>query len=55
MSNSMKCILGSTALSFSLIVGSAMATTPTGSGFNDTGDILARSAEHTDIVYDIMV
>lgn len=32
-----------------------MAVSPAGSDFNDTGDILARSATHTEIEYDIMV
>ena len=51
----MKKLLGSTALAISLSVGASMAVTPTDSEFSDTGDILARSAEHTDIEYDIMV
>ncbi|SPJ29203.1 DUF1254 domain-containing protein [Falsiruegeria mediterranea] len=51
----MKNLLGSTALAFSLVAGAALAVSPTGSDFNDTGDILARSAQHTDIDYDIMV
>ena len=33
----------------------SMAVTPTGENFNDTGDILARSKQHTNIEYDIMV
>ena len=33
----------------------SMALTPTGDNFNDTGNILARSKQHTDIEYDIMV
>src|SRR5210317_830121 len=33
----------------------SMAVTPTGKNFNDTGNILARSQQHTDIEYDIMV
>ena len=33
----------------------SMAVSPTGSDFNDTGDILARSAQHAEIEYDIMV
>lgn len=51
----MKNLLGSTALAFSLMFSAALAITPTDSNFNDTGDILARSAKHTDIEYDIMV
>jgi len=51
----MKKLLGSTALAFHLTLGAAMAVTPTGSDFNDTGDILARSQQHSEIEYDIMV
>ena len=28
----------------------SMAVTPTGANFNDTGDILARSKQHTEVV-----
>ncbi|MEM9313199.1 MAG: DUF1214 domain-containing protein [Pseudomonadota bacterium] len=43
------------AIAAALLSGTAIAVTPTGPGFNDTGDILARSKKHTDIEYDIMV
>jgi hypothetical protein len=33
----------------------SLATTPTGKGFNNTGNILSRSSKHTNIEYDIMV
>ena len=51
----MKRLLTLTTIAASLLSGTAMATTPTGENFNDTGDILARSAKHTNIEYDIMV
>ncbi len=51
----MKRLLGATALAFSIVCSSAFAISPTGSDFNDTGDILERSKKYTDIEYDIMV
>lgn len=51
----MKKFLALTAIAASLVSGASMAVTPTGENFNDTGDILARSAQHTDIEYEIMV
>ena len=43
------------AIAATLMSASSMAVTPTGKNFNDTGDILARSKQHTNIEYDIMV
>ena len=43
-----------TGIILSLSAGS-IAVTPTGNNFNDTENILARSAQHTNIEYDIMV
>jgi hypothetical protein len=43
------------AIAATLVSAVSMATTPTGKNFNDTGDILARSTQHTNIEYDIMV
>ena len=51
----MKNAFTATALTFALMASTSFATTPTGADFNDTGDILARSQQHTDIEYDIMV
>ena len=51
----MKKLLTLTAFAASLMSGASMAVTPTGDDFNDTGDILARSKQHTNIEYDIMV
>ena len=51
----MKKLLTLTAITVSLVSGTSMAITPTGQNFNDTGDILARSKQHTNIEYDIMV
>jgi hypothetical protein len=51
----MKKLLILTAIAASLVSGASMAVTPTGENFNDTGDILARSGQHTEIEYDIMV
>ena len=51
----MKKLLTLAAITASLMSGAAMAITPTGQNFNDTGNILARSQQHTDIEYDIMV
>ena len=45
----MKKLLTLTAITASLVSGASMALTPTGDNFNDTGDILARSKQHTDI------
>lgn len=51
----MKKLLTTTALAASLAAATALAVTPTGPDFNDTGDILARSKQHADIEYEIMV
>jgi hypothetical protein len=51
----MKKLLTLTAIAASLLSGTSMAITPTEKNFNDTGDILARSKQHTNIEYDIMV
>ena len=51
----MRNLLASTAFVVCFMFGTAMATTPTGSDFDDTGDILARSQRHANIEYDIMV
>lgn len=51
----MKKLLTLTAAAASLASASSLAQTPTGEGFNDTGDILSRSKKHTNIEYDIMV
>ena len=51
----MKKILTLTVIAASLVSGASMAVTPTGNNFNDTENILARSAQHTNIEYDIMV
>ena len=51
----MKGLLALTAIAASLVSGASLAITPTGPNFNDTGDILARSQQHTNIEYDIMV
>jgi len=52
---SMKKLLTLVAIATSLVSGASIAVTPTGENFNDTGDILARSKQHTNIEYDIMV
>lgn len=44
-----------TAVTVSLASGISLAITPTSNDFNDTGNILARSKNHADIEYDIMV
>ena len=51
----MKKLLTLATIAASLVSGASMAVTPTGPNFNDTGDILARSKQHTNIEYDIMV
>lgn len=51
----MKRLLTSLAAAATLASGASMAVTPTGPNFNDTGDILARSKQHADIEYQIMV
>ncbi|MBT8054413.1 MAG: DUF1254 domain-containing protein [Xanthomonadales bacterium] len=51
----MKKLLALTAIASSLVSGASLAVTPTGPNFNDTGDILARSQQHTNIEYDVMV
>lgn len=51
----MKKLLSSTVLTFLFMASTSMAVSPTSSDFNDTGDILTRSAVHADIEYDIMV
>src|SRR5210317_1714471 len=53
--NSMEKLITLTAIAASLVSGASMAVTPTGENFNDTGDILARSKQHANIEYDIMV
>jgi hypothetical protein len=50
-----KNILTLTVIAASLVSGTSVAVTPTGPNFNDTGDILARSKQHTNIEYDVMV
>ncbi len=51
----MKKLVALAAIAACLVSGTSMAVTPTGPDFSDTGDILARSKQHTDIEYDIMV
>ncbi|MCP5076955.1 MAG: DUF1254 domain-containing protein, partial [Psychromonas sp.] len=51
----MKKLLTLAAITASLVSGTSMAVTPTDQNFNDTGDILARSAQHTNIEYGMMV
>jgi len=51
----LKKLLIFTAITTFLAPGICAAVTPTDQSFDDTGDILARSKEHTDIEYDIMV
>ena len=43
------------AIAAFIIPATSMAVTPTGPGFNDTGNILNRSKQHTNIEYEIMV
>lgn len=43
------------AIAAAFVSTASWATTPTDENFNDTGDILARSKQHTNIEYDIMV
>jgi len=43
------------AIAATFVSAASMAVTPTGANFNDTGNILARSKQHTNIEYDIMV
>ena len=51
----MKKLLTFAAITVSLVSGTSMAITPTDKNFNDTGNILARSKQHTNIEYDFMV
>ena len=51
----MNKLLTLAAITAFLMSGAAMAITPTGQNFNDTGNILERSKKHTNIEYDIMV
>lgn len=51
----MKTFLRVAAIAVSICSSNSMAITPTTDNFNDTGDILARSAKYQDIEYDIMV
>jgi hypothetical protein len=51
----MKKLLVYSGIAVALMSASSMAVTPTGKNFNDTGNILARSKQHTNIEYDIMV
>jgi hypothetical protein len=51
----MKKLIAFAAIAACLVSGASLAVTPTGPGFDDTGDILARSKQHTNIEYDIMV
>ena len=49
----MKMILIVVAIAVMNFATVSMAVTPTGENFNDTGDILARSKQHTNIEYDL--
>src|SRR5210317_317519 len=51
----MKKLLNLATIAASLVSATSMAVTPTGENFNDTGDILARSKQHTNIEYEVMV
>ncbi|MDH4003062.1 MAG: DUF1254 domain-containing protein, partial [Xanthomonadales bacterium] len=51
----MKRLLMLSAVAALLLPGTSMAVTRTDQNFNDTGDILARSAKHTNIEYEVMV